>query len=314
MRVLMVGRSRSMAFQDLQRYWGEVVFAKPPRIPLKRYDLVVAQEPTLRVGLPAYLCARATGAKLVVEVHGDYLGFLSKSQRALALRLIRKADYVRAVNRSIAESLRRVGARNILLIPSTYIDIRLFKPMRLHPQRPRSVMYAGRLTPEKNLHLLLSAFKRVLSEVEDATLTIVGDGPEKPSIAKAIKDLGLESSARMLPWVPRERLPELYNEAAVFALTSDYEGGPRALFEAGACCTPFVSTRVGIAVEVAEHGVHGFFADADPNEIAEYLTDLLLDPGLRQEMGDRLRRLVEERFEWSKAVERYAKAYQSLLE
>lgn len=310
MRVLMVGRRRSVAFEDLKRYWGDVVFARPPRVPLGRYDLVVAQEPTPRVGAPAWLAARASRARLVVEVHGDYLDALPRAQRALALQLIRRADCVRAVNSSIAAKLRAHGAKKVLLIPSIYVDLTLFKPLKPHGLRPKRIIYAGRFVEEKNLDALIEAFRRVQREVEDAYLTLVGDGPLRPSLERLLKPL---RNAEIRPWLPARSLPELYSDSAVFALASKYEGGPRAVFEAGACLTPFASTRVGILAETARHGVHGFFAD-DPGSLAERIAELLADTGLRERMGRELRRLVEERFEWGAAVRRYAEAYLKLLE
>lgn len=314
MRVLMVGRERSIAFKDLKRYWGEVVFATPPRIPLGRYDLVVAQEPTLRVGVPAYLASRPVDAKLVIEVHGDYLPYLPAYARAVASFLLKRADYVRAVNHSIAWRLREHGVENVLVIPSIYIDLELFRPLKPHSLRPKRVIYAGRFTREKNLSMVVEAFKIVLEEVGDAVLTLVGDGPQRSFLDGLVRSLGLESFVEINRWVPRERLPEFYSDSAVFVLASRYEGGPRAVFEAGACSTPFVSTRVGILAETARHSVHGFFVDEpDPYALAEYIIKLLRDPRLRERMGGELRRFVEERFEWGKAVRRYAEAYMLVL-
>lgn len=313
MKVLMVGRRRSIAFQDLQRYWGEAYFAKPPRIPLKRYDLVVAQEPTIKIGVPAYLTAKLTGAKLVIEVHGDYLEALSLLQRLAAKTLLRRADYVRAVNSSIADKLTHMGIKNVLTIPAIYIDTTLFKSLKPHRERPRNIIYAGRLVKEKNLPLLLKIFKTVREEVKDATLTIVGEGPEKPLLRRLIKELRLGDSVRLYPWTPMNMLPKLYSDSAVFALTSSYEGGPRAVFEAGACETPFAAFPVGILREVAEDGRHGLFAeDWKPETLARNLTLLLTDQKLREKMGREFRNLIHSQFEWKKAIKTYAQKYLKL--
>ena len=313
MKVLMVGRRKSVAFRDLQRYWGEVDFAKPPRLPVKRYDLVIAQEPTIRIGVPAYLAARLTGAKLVIEVHGDYLEALSPPQRLVARYLLRRADHVRAVNNSVAEKLASIGVRDILTIPAIYIDTSVFKPLKPHIDRPRNIIYAGRLVREKNLPLLLKIFRRVREEVKDATLTIVGEGPEKPVLRRLAKELGLGDSVKLYPWMPPSSLPRLYSDSAVFALTSSYEGGPRAVFEAGACETPFAAFPVGILREVAEDGRHGLFAeDWKPETLARNLTLLLTHPKLREKMGKELRKLTLKHFEWRKTIKNYAQKYLEL--
>jgi len=83
-------------------------------------------------------------------------------------------------------------------------------------------------------------------------------------------------------------------------------------FEAGACHTPFVSTRVGILAEVARDGIHGFFA-AKPHEFAGRITKLLRDPELRERMGSNFSAVVASLFGWSKAIENYAMTYLRML-
>ena len=311
----MIGRSKSIAFEDLRKHWGEVDFARPPRIPIGAYDLVIAQEPTLRIGVAAWLAAMLCGAKFAVEVHGGYLEYLSSIQKAASLLVLREADLVRAVNSEIARQLRGIGLRNVLVIPSIYVKTSIFKPIKKHRGRGKVVIYAGRFAPEKNLPLLIKAFKLVLAKEPSAKLMLIGKGPEKPLLLKIIKEQGIEERVTLVDkWISPEELARYYNEAAVFALTSLYEGGPRAICEAGACETPFVSTPVGILPEVVKDGVGGFFVKRrDPHELAEKIVTLLQDQELRREMGENLREIVIQNFEWDKAVRRYAESYLSLL-
>lgn len=311
----MIGRSKSIAFEDLRKYWGEVDFARPPRIPIGAYDLVIAQEPTLRVGVAAWLAAMLCGAKFAVEVHGGYLEYLSGIQKATSLLVLREADLVRAVNSEIARQLRGIGLRNVLVIPSIYVKTSIFKPIKRHRDRGKVVIYAGRFAPEKNLPLLIKAFKFVLAKEPSAKLMLIGKGPEKSLLLKIIKEQGIEERVTLVDkWISPEELARYYNEAAVFALTSLYEGGPRAICEAGACETPFVSTPVGILPEVVKDGVGGFFVKRrEPHELAEKIVTLLQDQELRQEMGKNLREMVIQNFEWDRAVRRYAESYLSLL-
>ncbi|RLG06185.1 MAG: hypothetical protein DRN59_03430, partial [Thaumarchaeota archaeon] len=76
-------------------------------------------------------------------------------------------------------------------------------------------------------------------------------------------------------------LVKMYNDAAILAITSHYEGEPRVTFEAGACHTQFVSTPVGILAEAARDGVHGFFAKKT-QVIAERMIEMIQDLGLRE--------------------------------
>lgn len=306
----MVGRSKSIAFNELQRYWGEVSFVKPPQlVKPKKYDIVIGQEPTLRIGVYAYLLSKITGGKLVLEVHADYLeSGLTPLQKRIAEYLLTRSSLVRAVSWKIAEDLKKLDVKNIVMIPSIYVKTDVLRPLKNHSSRKPLILSVGRLVEQKNLPLLLHAFKKVEEEIPEAELLIHGRGPKEKEIVYLARKLGLKNFRLITEWLPEEELVYLYNEAALLVITSRYEGGPRVAFEAGACNTPFLSTRVGILVEVAQHGIHGFFAER-VEEFSEKIITLIQDSELREKMGQNFRKLVIEEFEWSKAIKRYAECY-----
>jgi glycosyltransferase involved in cell wall biosynthesis len=310
MRVLMVGRSKSIAFDELQRYWGEVSFVKPPQlVKPRRYDLVIAQEPTPRIGVYAYVLSKITGAKLVLEVHADYLELgLTPFQRRIAEYLLRRCNLVRAVSWKIMEDVKRLSVKNVVMTPSIYVKTDIFRPLKSHSSRKPIILSVGRLVEQKNLPLLLYAFKKIGEEFPEAELLIHGKGPQEKEVIYLARKLELKNFKLVTNWLSEEELVHLYNEVALLAITSKYEGGPRVAFEAGACHTPFVSTRVGILSEVAQHGQHGFFAD-NVEEFSEKIITLIQDSELRERMGENFRKLVVEEFEWNKAIKRYAECY-----
>jgi len=310
MRVLMVGRSKSIAFDELQRYWGEVSFVKPPKlVKPRRYDLIIAQEPTPRIGIYAYMLSKITGAKLALEVHADYLELgLTPFQRKIAEYLLRRCNLVRAVSWKIAEDIKRLGVKNVVMIPSIYVRTDIFKPLKNHSSRKPLILSLGRLVEQKNFPLLLYAFKKVEEEIPEAELLIHGRGLQEKEIIYLARKLELKNFKLITDWLSEVELVRLYNEAALLAITSRYEGGPRVAFEAGACHTPFVSTRIGILAEVAQHGQHGFFAE-NVEEFSEKIITMIQDSELRERIGENFRKLVVKEFEWSKAIKRYAECY-----
>ncbi|MDW8084592.1 MAG: glycosyltransferase family 4 protein [Candidatus Caldarchaeum sp.] len=314
----MVGRRPSIALKELKKYWGEVDVVTGLFKPwMRRYDLVIAQEPTMRIGFPALVQAKLSRAFFISEVHGDYLQskFLPFKDKLSATIVLRGSDYVRAVNSTIAANLRLLGVRNVLTIPAVYVDTKLFKPLTAHEQRANTVVTAARLVPEKGLDLLIASVPDILEKFADLRVVIIGDGVEKAHLQKLTRDKGLQEVVRFPGWISHEQLFLYYNEAAVFVCTSFSEGGPRTVFEAAACQTPFVSTAVGLVREVFEHGRHGFILQKrDSKLLAEYIIHLLENPGLREEMGLRAREVVEREFEWGRAVRRYATAYLKIVE
>jgi len=313
----MMGRKPSVALEELARIWGEARFAKPHHIPTRRYDLVVAQEPTARVGLPSLVASKLSAAALACEVHGDYLGagFLPAKDRIVAPLILRSADFVRAVNRRIASRLRSMGLEKVVIIPSVYVKLDVFRPTTNPEERSPVVVAAGRMSREKGLDLLLQAFSLVLREVPDAELRLLGDGPELDRLVKVAQRLGLSKALRpSRRWLTHAELAEQYNQAAVYACTSLFEGGPRTVFEAAACLTPTVSTFVGIIPEVfSEDSSVLFVKRRDPRELADKLLALITDPARRKTIASNAREIVMREFEWGKAVQRYAETYASLV-
>ncbi|MEM2683636.1 MAG: glycosyltransferase family 4 protein, partial [Nitrososphaerota archaeon] len=111
-----------------------------------------------------------------------------------------------------------------------------------------------------------------------------------------------------------DELVRHYNEAAVFVCTSYHEGGPRTVFEAAACLTPTVSTRVGMVDETLRDGESVLLVrERSPELLAEKIAELLSDSAKRAEIAERARQVVVKEFEWEKSVKRYAEQIRELV-
>jgi glycosyltransferase involved in cell wall biosynthesis len=109
---------------------------------------------------------------------------------------------------------------------------------RTYPSGTANILTLARMMPQKRLDLLLTAFAQV--QREDARLTILGDGPERPSLERLAQALGIAERVDM-PGFFEDVVPAL-RRADLFVLSSDYEGWPAALLEALACNVPVVTT------------------------------------------------------------------------
>jgi glycosyltransferase involved in cell wall biosynthesis len=102
----------------------------------------------------------------------------------------------------------------------------------------RHYLSIGRLAPQKNFALLLEAFARIAAP-ED-TLTILGDGPERPALERLAVSLGITRAVHLPGHV--EPLDRWLAEADMFVLSSDYEGVPAVVIEALAAGLRIVAT------------------------------------------------------------------------
>ncbi|HND55170.1 MAG TPA: glycosyltransferase, partial [Pirellulaceae bacterium] len=120
---------------------------------------------------------------------------------------------------------------------------------------PVTLAIVAALRPEKNHLLFVEAARLAVEQRPDARLLIIGDGPERPSIERAIRDAGLTEQVRLLG--VRHDLPELLAACDVVTLTSRIEANPVSLLEAMAAGVPVVATRVGAVPDTVIHDVTG---------------------------------------------------------
>ena len=140
------------------------------------------------------------------------------------------------------------------------------------------VVAVGRLDKQKNYSMLLDAFAQVLMTKPSAYLQIYGEGPLRESLQKKIDLLHIGKSVKLCG-AKREVLKYISN-AAVFAMSSDYEGMPNALLEAMAIGLPVVCTdfATGVAYELIGEN-NGFVVPVgDSDAMAKAIIDILEHP------------------------------------
>lgn len=140
------------------------------------------------------------------------------------------------------------------------------------PGQPPVILGAGRLTPQKNFELLIRAFQRVQDQIP-SRLVILGEGERRPALEALAAELGLQEFIE-LPGTVSNPYAFMTN-AAVFVLSSRYEGLPTVLVEAMACGCPAVSTDCPSGPrEILNHGRYGHLV---PPEDAEQMAAAILD-------------------------------------
>ena len=168
-----------------------------------------------------------------------------------------------------------------------------------------------RLSPEKNLGMLLRAFAVIAAEQASVSLVIAGDGPERARLEKLINDLELRQRVHLLGWQADVR--SVLHCLDVFCITSDVEGLPLALLEAMASGCAVIGTRVGDIADVIQDGRNGFvLAAGDEASLVDHLRHLLARPSLVRAMGESARRIAYERFSRSAMIDSYLRAYTGL--
>jgi glycosyltransferase involved in cell wall biosynthesis len=176
--------------------------------------------------------------------------------------------------------------------------------------RPMTIVSVGRLRPPKDFLTLLRAL--ALLEPGTARTLVVGDGPQRPALAAAVRDLGLTGAVDLLG--ERDDVAELLAGADVFALCSASEGLPMSVLEAMAAGLPVVASDVGGVPELVRDGETGLLVPpARPAALASALERLAADAALRRRLGEAGRRRAEEHFDIAACRRAHLRLYRSFL-
>jgi len=207
------------------------------------------------------------------------------------------------------------------------VDTEVFKPM--HDERNRFrrffnvedkfvLLSLGRLAKRKGFDNAVKTLT-YLHDIDDITLLIVGEGPEKPFLEKLVEELSLRKKVRFLGFLPTDDLPAVYNSADLFiapfkVIGKDMEGTPLVIQEALSCGIPVVSTNTAGIPELIENGKSGFTVNPNsPEKIAEKIRLLYENRRLYAKMAVEARRRAQKLLDWKVAVGKTEKVLKEAL-
>ena len=141
----------------------------------------------------------------------------------------------------------------------------------------------GRLVDAKNLPLAITA----LGAVPDASLVVIGDGPEREDLIRIIAKSGIGERISLKGALPRAAAIEWLRAADAAILPSKFENFPHAAVEALAAGTPVIATSVGGVPEIVETGVTGLLVSpGDSRAFGAAMASLVEDPELRETLRE----------------------------
>jgi glycosyltransferase involved in cell wall biosynthesis len=175
-----------------------------------------------------------------------------------------------------------------------------------------AVGWVGRMTAVKRTDDVLDGFKRLRARGVEATLCLVGDGPDRAGLERRAHELGIIKDTLFLGY--QEDVGPLYAAFDALVLPSGNEGTPVSVIEALAAGTPVVATRVGGVPDVVRDGEDGFLVEpGESEEFAERLAELARDPALRERLGAAGRARVLPRYAVERLVDDIDRLYRALL-
>jgi glycosyltransferase involved in cell wall biosynthesis len=169
------------------------------------------------------------------------------------------------------------------------------------------VLYAGRLSKEKSLEVLLKAFTRLTGELPKARLVVAGEGPYRRALVRSFRSPAIT----FISWKQGEELAALFASADLFALPSSTETLSLVSLESMASGVPVLAMNAGGVRDIVGHDSTGLLANS-AEDFEACLGRLLKDSDLRARLGLKGRTYAESKT-WTHAFEALEQNYLEVL-
>lgn len=204
-----------------------------------------------------------------------------------------------------------------LRIISCGVDTERFTPRdrpRQEAQTSPLIVCVARHVKVKNLGLLLDACALLRDRGVKFRCVSVGDGVCRAELEARRIELKLESHVEFAGALEQQAVLGWWRRAAVAVLTSENEGMPVSLMEAGACGVPAVATAVGGIPELVAHGETGLLTAAgDARAFADALQQMLAAPDQAAGMGRAARARIKKKFSLARQVDDLLAVWSEIL-
>jgi len=256
------------------------------------------------------------GKKTAVTVQG--LDWRRKKWGRLASRVLRLGELASArvpdatmvVSRTLQEYYRLNYGIETAYVPNgatlrQRIDSIYLKQWGLEPDN--YILFAGRLSPEKNCHLLIEAYKKLTTP---AKLVFAGGSSHTDAYAESLRRQA-NNHIVFTDWVAGDAFTELLTHAALFVLPSDLEGLSLALLDAMGAGTCVLTSDVPENREVVE-GAGFTFRAGDVDDLRRMLDLLLSHQAMRAAAAHLAQDWVRDQYQWPRIAKEIAAVYEQL--
>lgn len=282
--------------------------------------------------------------KIVLHMHCEWL---TQLDARMIERRLQQVDRIIGCSAYITQTIQKhfPALRDRCVTVFNGVDTDLFHRKPAEPAQPenapKELIFVGRLSPEKGVHVLLAAFQRVLQHDPQVKLKIIGPKGSVPEefIVRLSTEPAVQALKRFytgpeyrdqlkqqltpdacdrtafLGTISHSHLLEHYETADILINPSLSEAFGMSLAEGMAMEIPVIGTLAGGMPDVVEDGKTGLLVPANQaDKLAEAILYLLQDPDLRQTMGKAGRQRVLRYFSWDQVATSLLRHYQLLCD
>ena len=318
--VVVIGRKKNVLLRLLQYFFklkklsqsADVIYAMGPGV--SGLCSVIAGKLTQKrvvvkvTGDRAWEAARLRGSKEGIEEfqlkrHRGWIRVLEAVERFV----VRHADAVivpgnflkKIVEGWDAKSEKVINIPNAISPLHTASDPMMEEGIRFE-ERKYIIFAVGRLVPWKGIDDIIAALPKVREKIQDAMLTIVGDGPERERLKGVALEHGVAGIVDFPGSMPHTKLHNYWRRAKVFVLVSGFEGFPHLVLEAWAAGVPVVASDIPAIRDIIINRETGILVPyKDVQAIADALVEVVQNEELARKLRENGRRELA-KYRWEK--------------
>ena len=272
----------------------------------EKFDIIYTQDP-YGMGMEALLMSKMFGIPMIGTNHTpiteftSYLPLSNKFFDWIGLNFVswyyNRCKFVTAPYAKILEEMKTYGLKRDSMELSNPIDLKNFiapseeqknKLKEKYALSKNTVIYTGRLAPEKQVDVIIKAVAEIKKTIPDVMLVITGIGNAQDDLRKMVKKLGLENSVKFFGRVDDDTHIELYQASDVFSVMSTAETQCISMMKAMSVGIPSVAADAwALPNYLGRDEKRGFVVPVgDSLALAEKLQLLLHNTALAKRMGE----------------------------
>lgn len=274
----------------------------------------IVQVQALNIGIPAILTKKILKIPYVVWGRGSDIYLPGRFMRIASKPILHNADAVLALTEDMRQKMKRIVDREIFIVQNG-INLEQFNDCSstiVKENGVKTILFVGRLHPIKGVMYLIRAMEKVLKEISDVKLVLVGDGEDRRNLEALSVQLGIQKSVQFVGVVPHEDIHIFMQQAYLFILPSLSEGFPGVLLEAMACGLPIIATRVGGIPDIVTDKVNGYLVEKkDSSALAQSITFLFYNENLWNIISNNNKQWVKD-YSWDNVISELEKIYNKM--
>ncbi len=231
------------------------------------------------------------------EQYVHYFPFVENTSKqvvqAIARNFSNRCNVVIAPSQLVADYLRHIGIKTLIVKIPTGIDMDEFKELdrnwlkNNYGVRPEEkvLLFVGRLGKEKNVAFLLKAFQEVLKSIPDCRLVLAGKGPLEENLRQQCRQQGIEDKVVFTGELTRQQIVHCYASSDLFVFPSVSDTQGLVIGEAKAAGVPVVAISAFGPAEMVNHYEDGLLTKFSLPAFTEAIIKLLKDKELYARMS-----------------------------